>query len=355
VTQDRNARIATSPMIARTDYPGPTQFADDGHGGITTAALALSIDPPSLCMAVADRRRAPPSPLTTLCPTGLADASPSFTLSQEATQHLYGLGEHFLTPGQPNGDLLSQTIDAGDEFGNALTRFNGGNTGNARFPIVYALGGAGQQQQYALFLDQQYAQSWDFSRSPWQVHMSGGALRGYVLAAAPDPLALRRQYMDLVGHPPVPPKKMFGLWVSEFGYDDWAELEDKLRTLRANGFPVDGFVLDLQWFGGVFRRPSRIGALSFDTAKFPDPAGEIVRLRDQQGIGLMLIEEPYVDVSQPIYADLAVRGALPLAWTVGPVDCHLGGHGSMLDWTSPHGDYWHDASASRWSTGVLGH
>ena len=91
--------------------------------------------------------------------------------------------------------------------------------------------------------------------------MAGEAIRGYLLAGAP-PAALRRRYMDLVGRPPVPPKKTFGLWVSEFGFDDWAELEDKLRTLRASRFPVDGFLLDLQWFGGVFRRPSHMGALT---------------------------------------------------------------------------------------------
>ena len=33
---------------------------------------------------------------------------------------------------------------------------------------------------------------------------------------------LRRDYMELTGHPPVPPKKLFGLWVSEYGYDNWA-------------------------------------------------------------------------------------------------------------------------------------
>ena len=79
--------------------------------------------------------------------------------------------------------------------------------------------------------------------------------------------------MELVGRPPVPPKKMFGLWVSEFGYKNWADLEDKLRTLRANHFPVDGFMMDLQWFGGVFRPPSQMGALTWDTTHFPDPAG----------------------------------------------------------------------------------
>ena len=44
---------------------------------------------------------------------------------------------------------------------------------------------------------------------------------------------------------------MFGLWVSEDGYDQWEELDSKLKTLRDPQFPLDGFVLDLEWFGGI--------------------------------------------------------------------------------------------------------
>ena len=336
-----NNAIATTPMVSRTDYPGPRAFTNDGRGHLTTATLRLDIDPVSLCMSAAERSVTSASPLTTVCPRAIGGPS-SLTLTAEGTTNLYGLGEHFLAPDRPDGDLSGQTIAPGNADGNAVTSFNGGNTGNAQFPILYALGAAGTQ--YALFLDDPYAQTWDFTADPWRVTTGSGAMRGYFLAGD-SPLALRQRYLDLVGRPPVPPKKMFGLWVSEFGYDNWGELEDKLRTLRANNFPVDGFVLDLQWFGGVFRRPSRIGGLSWDTANFPDPDGEIARLRDEQGVGLMLIEEPYVDASQNAYGDLAARGDLVLACDgCGPVGfTDWWGQGSMLDFTgAAAGDYWHD-------------
>lgn len=67
----------------------------------------------------------------------------------------------------------------------------------------------------------------------------------------PDLPDLRKDYMELTGRPPVPPKQMFGLWVSEYGYDNWAEIDGKLSTLRTNKFPIDGFVLDLHWFGSA--------------------------------------------------------------------------------------------------------
>ena len=62
------------------------------------------------------------------------------------------------------------------------------------------------------------------------------------------------------------------MWISEYGFDDWHELEDKLRTLRAHHFPVDGFVMDLQWFGGVKRDSdaTKMGCLRWDERSFPE-------------------------------------------------------------------------------------
>lgn len=73
----------------------------------------------------------------------------------------------------------------------------------------------GTQQNYAIFLDNRYKQRWDFSQQlpAWKVETFGGKLRFYVLTG-PDLLDLRKDFMELVGKPLVPPKKMFGLWVS---------------------------------------------------------------------------------------------------------------------------------------------
>jgi alpha-glucosidase len=41
------------------------------------------------------------------------------------------------------------------------------------------------------------------------------------------------------------------MWVSEFGYDNWDEIDNLKADLRKDKFPFDGFVLDLNWFGGI--------------------------------------------------------------------------------------------------------
>src|ERR1700687_526116 len=212
---DTGAPLYTTPMVLRTDYAGPSRFTNNGAGGLEAAALRLAGDDTPLCMTVTDMTRRPAAALTTICPSALGNAAQALTIAPNGTHHVYGLGEHFLTPGVANGDWIGQAVQPGDPAGNAITPFNGGDTGNAQFPVMYALGAAGQN--YALFLDHLYAQAWDFTGDPWKVSTGGAQIRGYVLGGA-DLAALRSHYMDLVGRPLVPPRKMFGLWVSEFGY-----------------------------------------------------------------------------------------------------------------------------------------
>jgi alpha-glucosidase len=102
-----------------------------------------------------------------------------------------------------------------------------------------------------------------------------------------------------------------------------------------------------------------MGALTWDTASFPHPKREITRLRKDDGIGLMLIEEPYVDDSRADFATLAARGYFPRACDgCGPVSLAAWwGNGSMLDWTNPAaGDYWHGRKRQPLvKMGILGH
>ncbi len=258
---------------------------------------------------------------------------------------VYGLGEQFLTPGEINGNWFGKIRFPGVDHGNAMVGFSQGMVGNAQFSIAYFLGAA--EKNYALFIDNPPAQTWNLSKTPWDINVAGNAVRFYVITGSDLP-DLRGDYMALTGTPPVPPKKMLGLWVSEYGYDNWAELEDKLATLRANHFPVDGFVLDLQWFGGIQSDSidSPMGGLNWDTVNFPDPAERIAAYAEQ-GVGIMTIEEPYISAGLPEHQSLAEQGYLvkqcegcePVQLTSNP----WWGIGGMVDWTNPEGAaYWHD-------------
>jgi len=356
---DLSQPLHTTPMVAKKDFPGPSRFTFDGQGTFETADLKVQVDPSTLCLTVWDITRQPALTLTSLCPLNLGIKDQGVTLTPESFTNIYGLGEQFLSPAS-QGDWMGRTRTPGSVMGNAMVGWDGGAVGNAQFPIAYFLGQG--LDNYALFADNAYAQKWDFKKQPWQVNMKGNWMRFYLMSG-PNLQDLRQDYLELVGHPLVPPKKMFGLWVSEYGFDNWGELDDKLWTLRANYFPVDGFVLDLQWFGGVRSGSddSRMGSLDWDLVNFPNPPAKIAELKQKQGVGIITIEESYISRGLPEYAKLAEQNDLARACKTCPPSYLTSnpwwGQGGMLDWTNPEGAaFWHDWKREPLiNAGVIGH
>ncbi len=341
---DLNQPLWTSPMVVKTAHPGPGEFTVGPGSSLQTASLRVEADQ-DLCITVTDLARQPRWQLAYICPADMKGYRKHLSIDSPDITDIYGLGEQFLTPGGIDGNWFGRVRFPGVDQGNAMAGFSQGMVGNAQFSVAYFLGET--DKNYALFIDTPPAQTWNLRTEPWDINVAGDAVRFYLLTGADLP-ELRREYMALTGTPPVPPKKMLGLWVSEYGYDNWQELEDKLASLRVNHFPVDGFVLDLQWFGGIQSDSidSPMGGLNWDTVNFPDPAGRIAAYAEQ-GIGIMTIEEPYISAGLPEYADLAEKGYLvrqcegcdPVHLTSNP----WWGIGGMVDWTNPEGAaYWHD-------------
>lgn len=350
------APIPTTDQIADTSYAGPSSLTQSGDTA-STPHTRVSVDDTTLCATVTDLTKIPALVLTTICPRNLNQDWKGLSFTKSSMQNAYGLGEQFPTGGSADGDWVGRTRTSGP-YGNAmLYGTSNGPVGNTQIPVLYAVGA--NNANYALFVDQVYKQDWNLTGDPWTMDTFGDQLRWYVMTGADLP-ALRHSYMQLTGTPPVPPKKMFGLWQSEYGYHNWTEIDDALSDLRADGFPVDGFMLDLQWFGGVSAGSdnTRMGTLTFDTTNFPDPATKIANYRDNQGIGLMTIEESYVGKGLPEYTDLADHGYLVRAGcsTCDPVYLTSNdwwGRGSMIDWTQPAaGAYW--ASTKRQNLVNLG-
>ncbi len=350
--------ISSTAMVLRRDYSGPTRIDDDGQGTLETPELRIQVDLQSLAITITDLTKEPPARLTGISPLG--NDRTGLRIEQHRMQQVYGLGQEFIRAYEPNGDWVGRKRTPGCEFGNALVAFDeaASSVGNTQIPVLFAIGP--DAENYGMFVDDPYAQSWDFSLSNWTLETTGEALRWYFISG-PNLPDLRSDYMELVGRPPVPPRKMFGLWVSEYGYDDWAEMEDKLRTLRERRFPVDGFFLDLQWFGGVTAESesTRMGTLSWDQARFPEAARKIAALRDEQGVGVIPIEEPYVGGSLDEHRSLREKGFLACAADGGgPVRLSSWwGVGGMIDWTNPAaGDAWHDWKRRPLvDAGVIGH
>ncbi|MBP8997672.1 MAG: DUF5110 domain-containing protein [Anaerolineaceae bacterium] len=356
---DLSLPISTTPMVSQKTFPGPTFFTVQPDGSLATDSMLVTVDG-ALCFTGVDKTRDPAWEFARICPQDMEGFRKHLSINSPDITDIYGLGEQFLEPGVTDGNWMNKVRFPGVDQGNALVPFSGGMVGNAQFSIAYFLGHG--NLNYALFLDNPAVQTWNFRKTPWDINVAGDVVRFYLMTGANLP-QLRASYMALTGTPPVPPKKMFGLWVSEYGFDDWQELEDKLATLRANNFPVDGFVLDLLWFGGIRSDSidSPMGGLNWDTVHFPDPAAKIAALGTEQGVGIITIEEPYISAGLPEYADLAGKGYLVRQSETGnPV--YLEGNpwwgiGGMMDWTNSVGSaYWHDEKRQPLvEDGVIGH
>jgi alpha-glucosidase (family GH31 glycosyl hydrolase) len=288
-----------------------------------------------------------------LCEPDIGEAAKSVVLETEAT-HIVGLGQQF----QVQDGSVAERNDFVREGTNMMVGFNGGANGNTLIPIAYF---DLPDHPFALILDNRYPQQWDFTSTPAELRVKGGDLRLRVIAG--DSLAdIRRQYMALSGHPPVPPKSMFGLWLSEYGFENWAELDGKIESLKAAGFPLSGAVLDLYWFGGIRENSSqsRMGSLSWDLERFPDPAGKIAQYAED-GISLMLIEESYISSGLPEYKTLTKLGGLAHDAQGEPLVTNPAGNwwgrGGMIDWLATDAAAeWHDLKRQPLiDMGIAGH
>jgi alpha-glucosidase len=368
--------LFASPMVLKRDYSGPSSLVDGGQT-LETPAIRLVVDGGSLCVRVEDRTRGN-AHLTTVCPVEMDRPFKGLDLDPAAMAHVYGLGQEFkavrgsdcrVVQTSADGDwvvhgvregLVVQGLDAGNGFQGLQCAA----VGNVQIPVLYTLGAGGLN--YALFMDNVYKQRWDFTGRPWKARMYGDQLRWYVMTG-PDLRDLRADYLELTGRPPVPPRKAFGLWVSEFGYDNFGQIDALLTGLRSRDFPVDGFVLDLNWFGGVVNKQNQpkthMGRLDWDEDQVPDldrnpysfrNPGPRIQSYAVDHIGLTVIEESYLadttDTFQQMPAELSAyrrtaAGACEVTNQTQAVTDIAGfwGRGRMIDWSDSAAGAWiHD-------------
>ena len=245
-------------------------------------------------------------------------------------------------------------------YGHGTQDYEKGVEGYLQIPVLMVAGGP---QPFAIILDYVFRIEADFGTNPWSFRLGSEVpgnptfpVRVYLVGGATS-LEVRRRVMDLLGRPPVPPRKAFGLWMSEYGFETWQDVDRVIGGLRSGAYPFDGIVLDLFWFGGIAQQGvvhSEVGRLGWDITDtpgvddpyFPDPQGRLASYHDQH-IGFALIEESYVNTSTSTYSELNAAvvnpyvrvGASDLRFT----DVWFGQDATMIDWTVPGAGAWiHD-------------
>ena len=98
-----------------------------------------------------------------------------------------------------------------------------------------------------------------------------------------------KNFTWLMGRQELPPLWTLGYITSKYGYRDQRESEGVVDTLKREGYPLDGIVFDLYWYG----KEEDMGRLAWDRDQWPDHRKMLSDFK-RQGINVVTISQPYV-------------------------------------------------------------
>ncbi len=231
-----------------------------------------------------------------------------------------------------------------------------------------------EQKNYLMFCDHFRKCEWFFddlnTTGEFKIRTREPEFRFYV-CIEDTILDLRKQFMKIVGPPQPPIQKSMGHWVGGFGYENWKMIEDDIKILRENKFPVDGFILDLYWYGHAFPyekyqldetnyadnfchrpsilyNPNKLGAFEWDTIAFPDPFNYINNeLMGKYNYGLTQMIEPYVNANNKDFSFMLHNNMIAklengsFAEPNAVMQNWIGDNAVMVDFTNPEtSKYW---------------
>ena len=98
-----------------------------------------------------------------------------------------------------------------------------------------------------------------------------------------------KNFTWLTGRQELPPLWTLGYITSKYGYHDQRESEGVVNTLKREGYPLDGIVFDLYWYG----KEEDMGRLELDKQQWPDHR-KMLRDFKEKGVNVVTISQPYV-------------------------------------------------------------
>jgi len=111
----------------------------------------------------------------------------------------------------------------------------------------------------------------------------------YFINGAKNLADVTEQLTALTGRQDLAPFWSLGYITSKYGYHDRAETIGVVDTLKNAGYPLDGIVLDLYWYG----KEQDMGRLAWDPEQWPDAEGMLKQLK-KRGVNLVAISQPYI-------------------------------------------------------------
>ena len=259
-----------------------------------------------------------------------AGGKQKLALDIDATGSFYGAGErgHRLNL---RGDTLVMYNQQNYGYTGTDPRIS---TMNITMPLFLATDG------YAIVFDDFGAAKMVLSNPIQYITETPQPVSWYYVNGASSLADVTTALTSLTGRQDLPPLWALGYITSKYGYKTQRETEDIVDSLRAKGYPLDGVVLDLYWYG----KEQDMGRLQWDRDQFPDPVDMMQYLR-AKGVNVVTITQPYIlrdGRAIDNYNDFVGKGIM-LADSTGKKEQNVEiwvGEGGMFDVSSPAAREW---------------
>lgn len=193
---------------------------------------------------------------------------------------------------------------------------------------------------YAVLFDD-FAAARLLASSPLEYESESPGPVSYYFVSSPDGFeGVTGQLSSITGRQPLPPFWSLGYITSKYGYKTRRQAEQVVDSLRNAGYPLDGMVLDLYWYG----REQDMGRLDWDPGQWPGHE-KMLRSLKKKGVNMVAITQPYVlrdGRGIDNYEYLAANGMLAKDSVGNPAEVKIWvGSGGMIDVSDPAAAEWY--------------
>lgn len=228
----------------------------------------------------------------------------SVSISAGNRRVIYDTGERNITNGRQEIKLFTlgdcTYYGAGergytfDLAGDTLVMYNKQNYGykkeeerikqmNITMPLFYSSNG------YAVLFDDFAAAEMIMGNPVKYVSESKQPISYYFINGGQNLAETVTRFTSLVGRQELPPLWSLGYITSKYGYKTAKETTGVIDTLKMKGYPVDGVVLDLYWYG----KEEDMGRLAWEPAQWQDHKKMLSNLK-RKNVNTIIISQPYV-------------------------------------------------------------
>lgn len=151
----------------------------------------------------------------------------------------------------------------------------------------------------------------------------------YYIITGKNAEEILQHYHQLVGTQAIPARWVMGNFISRFGYRSQAQADSVIKKMKEEGFPADGIILDLFWFGDSIQKT--LGNLDWvNKQKWPNPKQMIADWK-KQNIKTVIITEPFILKNTKTYNESLKYHAVDSAGNPYTLTDFYFGYGGIVD------------------------